>query len=318
MPATGLTIGVDVGGTKVAAGVVDAGGRILAQSRLPTPGGSPGEVEATIARLVEQLRAEHEVTAVGIGAAGFVDEGRARVVFAPNLAWRDEPLRDAVAAAVGLPVVVENDANAAAWAESRFGAGQGERHLLAVTVGTGIGGGMVIDGTLYRGRFGMAAEFGHVCHVPGGRRCGCGQRGCWEQYCSGRALLREAREIADVDPRYGARLLALGGGSIDGLDAPLVTRAAREGDPAALECLEVVGRALGRGLADLAAVLDPGVFVVGGGVAEAGELLLGPARNAYAQQLTGGGHRPHAEVRAALLGNEAGLVGAADLARAAD
>ena len=311
----GLTIGVDVGGTKVAAGVVAEDGTILANARRPTPSASPGDVEATIAALVTDLRTEHEVVAVGIGAAGFIDADRARVLFAPNLAWRDEPLRDEVARRVGLPVVVENDANAAAWAEHRFGAGKGERDLVCVTVGTGIGGGIILDGALYRGRFGIGAEFGHMQVVPDGRRCGCGQRGCWEQYCSGRALLHEAREIADVQPDFGARLLALGGGEPEGIEAPEVTQAAREGDPAALACFAEVGGWLGQGLADLAALLDPGVFVVGGGVADAGELLLAPAREVFARRLTGTGHRPLAQIRLARLGNDAGLVGAADLAR---
>ena len=310
-----LTIGVDVGGTKVAAGVVDESGAILARSRHETPSASPADVEDVVAECVADLRADHEVVAVGVGAAGFIDAERSRVLFAPNLSWRDEPLRDAVASRVGLPVVVENDANAAAWAEHRFGAGVDEPHLVAVTVGTGIGGGIVLDGRLHRGRFGIGAEFGHMQMVPGGRRCGCGLRGCWEQYCSGRALLREAREIADVRRGYGDRLLELGGGRPEGIEAREVTAAAQEGDPAAIECFEQVGRWLGQGLADLAAVLDPGVFVIGGGVADAGELLLAPARRAFAEQLTGSGSRPRAEIRAAALGNDAGMVGAADLAR---
>lgn len=310
-----LTIGVDVGGTKVNGGVVDEQGRILARTRRSTPGSSAKLVADTIAAVVAQLRVEHEVAAVGVGAAGFVDADRARVLFAPNLSWRDEPLRDEVAARTGLPVVVENDANAAAWAEHRFGAGRDDRHLVVVTVGTGIGGGVVLDGGLYRGRFGIGAEFGHLQVVKDGRRCGCGQRGCWEQYCSGRALLHEAREIADVQPGLGARLLELGGGEPEGIEAPAVTRAAQEGDPAALTCFEAVGSWLGQGLADLAAVLDPGVFVIGGGVAEAGDLLLEPARRAFALRLTGTSHRPHPPIRAALLGNDAGMVGAADLAR---
>jgi len=311
----GLTIGLDVGGTKVAGGVVDEEGKVLASLRRPTPGTSPRYVEDTIAAVVADLRHEHEIDAVGIGAAGFVDADRARVVTAPNLAWRDEPLRDEVARRIGLPVVVENDANAAAWAEHRFGAGQDESNLAVVTIGTGIGGGLVLDGTLFRGRFGMGAEFGHMQVVPGGRRCGCGQRGCWEQYCSGRALLREAREIAEVQPAYGGRLLELGGGEPEGIEAPEVTQAALEGDPAALDCFAEVGGWLGRGLADLAAVLDPGLLVVGGGVADAGELLLGPARAAFSQGLSGGAYRPLAQVRLAALGNDAGVVGAADLAR---
>ena len=310
-----LTIGVDVGGTKVAAGVVDEQGTILARTRRPTPSSTPADVEDVIAACVEELRAGHDVEAVGVGAAGFVDAERSRILVAPNLAWRDEPLRDAVSARIGLPVVVENDANAAAWAEHRFGAGRGEAHLVAVTVGTGIGGGIVLDGRLYRGRYGIGAEFGHLQMVAGGRRCGCGQHGCWEQYCSGRALLHEAREIADVQRGYGARLLELGNGRPEGIEAREVTAAAREGDPAALDCFEEVGGWLGQGLADLAAVLDPGLFVVGGGVADAGELLLGPARRTYAERLTGTRFRPHAEIRLAEMGNDAGMVGAADLAR---
>jgi len=310
-----LTIGVDIGGTKVAAGVVDAAGAVLARTRQRTPSSNPDAVEDVIATCVEQLRRDHEVTAVGIGAAGFIDHARGVVLVAPNLAWRDEPLRDAVADRVGLPVVVDNDANTAAWAEYRFGAGRGEHHLVVVTVGTGIGGGIVLGGELYRGRWGIAAEFGHMQLSQSGRRCGCGQHGCWEQYCSGRALLHEAREIADVQPGYGKRLLELGDGRPEGIEAPEVTAAAREGDPAALDCFEEIGTWLGVGLAALAATLDPGAFVIGGGVSEAGELLLAPARRVFAERLTGTGARPRADIRLAALGNEAGLVGAADLAR---
>ena len=310
-----LTIGVDVGGTKVAVGVVDEDGVILARTRRPTPSASPTDVEDVIAQCVEELRVGHAVEAVGVGAAGFIDADRSRVLVAPNLTWRDEPLRDALTARVRLPVVVENDANAAAWAEHRFGAGRGEAHLVVVTVGTGIGGGIVLDGRLYRGRYGIGAEFGHMQVSQSGRRCGCGQHGCWEQYCSGRALLHEAREIAGVQRGYGARLLELGGGRPEGIEAVEVTQAAREGDPAALDCFEEIGGWLGQGLADLAAVLDPGRFVVGGGVADADELLLAPARRVFAERLTGTRSRPHAEIRLAELGNDAGMVGAADLAR---
>ena len=311
----GLTLGVDIGGTKVAAGVVDESGTVLTRTRRPTPSASPADVEDVVAACVAELRAEHDVEAVGIGAAGFVAADRSRVLVAPNLAWRDEPLRQAVEARVGLPCVVENDANAAAWAEHRFGAGRGDDELVMVTVGTGLGGGLVLGGQLYRGRHGIGAEFGHLQMVEGGRRCGCGQHGCWEQYCSGRALLHEAREIADVQRGYGARLLELGGGRPEGIEAREVTQAAREGDPAALECFGEIGTWLGQGLADLAAVLDPGAFVVGGGVADAGELLLAPAREAFRARLTGTGSRPVAQIELAVLGNDAGMVGAADLAR---
>ena len=310
-----LTIGVDVGGTKVAGGLVDEDGTVLARTRRPTPGSNPREVEDAIAEVVAELRADADVEAVGIGAAGFVDLARSRMIFAPNLAWRDEPLRDEVSARVGLPVVVENDGNAAAWAEHRFGAGRGQAHLVVLTVGTGIGSGVVLDGALYRGHTGIGPEYGHMQVVEHGRRCGCGLRGCWEQYCSGRALVREAREIADVRPAHGARLLELGQGRPEGIEGPEVTGAAREGDPAALECFARVGHWLGQGLADLTALLDPAGFVVGGGVGEAGELLLTPARETLAERTTGRAYRPQPEVRTAQLGNEAGMVGAADLAR---
>jgi glucokinase len=251
-----------------------------------------------------------------VGAAGFVDETRSGVSFAPNLAWRDEPLRDKVEALVGLPVVVENDANASAWAEVRFGAACGLGHVLFIGVGTGIGAGFVLGGGLYRGRWGMAGEPGHMRVVPEGRLCGCGNRGCWEQYASGSALVAEARDIARRSPSAAIRLLQLAGGRPEGIGGQEVTTAAREGDPAALRCFGIVGAWLGQGLADLAAVFDPGCFVIGGGVSEAGDLLLGPARTAYEKGLTGVHYRPRAEIRLAALGPDAGIVGAADLARA--
>lgn len=167
-----LTIGVDIGGTKVAAGVVDEDGQIVTHLLRPTPAGNPEQVAHTIGDVILELARDREIEAVGLGAAGFVDETRSIVRFAPNLAWREEPLRKKVSDLVGLPVVVENDANAMAWGEARFGAGRGESHLVCVTVGTGIGGGIVFDGSLYRGRWGMGAEFGHMQAVPGGAGAG--------------------------------------------------------------------------------------------------------------------------------------------------
>jgi glucokinase len=239
------------------------------------------------------------------------------VLFAPNVAdWKDaEPLKELVERRVGLPVVVENDANAAAWGEAVFGGGRGERFIVCVTVGTGIGGGIVVDGELYRGRWGIAAEVGHYRVEPNGRPCGCGNRGCWEQYASGNALVREARWRSAEQREDAALMLSLGDGTPEGVVGAHITEAARLGDPVAIASFEACGKWLGQGLADLSAILDPGCFVIGGGVSEAGELLLGPARRAYTEALTGRAHRPHAEVRPALLGNDAGLVGAADLAR---
>ncbi len=310
-----LAIGVDIGGTKIAAGVVDDQGRVIDSTRRPTPGSDVAKTEAVIVEVVHELSARHEVSAVGIGAAGWISHDRATVLFSPHLAWRDEPLRDALAEAIGVPVVVENDANAAAWAEYRYGAARGARVAVMVTLGTGIGGGLVMDGVLYRGAYGVGCEYGHMSVVPDGRRCACGNRGCWEMYASGRALARDARELADVSPIGAEHLMRLAGGNLNQLTGQLVTQAAREGDPAAVEIYTMMGRWLGRGLANLAAVLDPTVFVIGGGVSEAGDLLLGPTRQAFAEGLTGRGFRPAADVLLAELGPQAGLVGAADLAR---
>jgi len=310
-----LAIGVDVGGTKVAAGVVDEDGRIIAKLKRSTPAASPPRTEQAIADAVSELLACHQVAAIGLGAAGFVDGARARVLFAPNLAWRDEPLKQRVEERLGREVVVENDANASA--EARFGAARGYRDVMLVALGTGIGAAILIDGRLYRGRWGMAGEPGHVRVVPDGRLCGCGNRGCWEQYCSGNALVAEAREFARRTPDGAIRLLQLGGGTPEGISGPVITQAASEGDPAALRCFQTVGGWLGQGLADLAAVLDPACFVIGGGVSEAGDLLLEPARAAFERALTGRGYRPLAEIKVAELGEDAGIVGAADLARQA-
>ena len=311
----GLAIGVDIGGTKVAAGVVDPDGQILARLRRDTPAQDPAKLQDVIAEAIAELAADHEVEAAGLGVAGFVDAARSTVLFAPNLAWRNTPLRAAVEQRTGIPVVVENDANAAAWAETRFGAGHGQPNTVTVTVGTGLGGGVVLGGQLVRGAFGAAAEVGHMILVPDGRPCGCGLRGCWEQYASGRALVTEARERAAATPEQARLLLELAGGRPEGITGPMVTMGAVAGDPVALESFRAVGTWLGHGLADLAAILDPRVFIIGGGVSEAGELLVGPARATFEAQLTGRGHRPTAAVRVAQLGQDAGLIGAADLAR---
>jgi glucokinase len=311
-----LAIGVDIGGTKVAAGLVTPAGEIIARARRLTPSRDPRAVERTIVGVVREVRGERDVAGVGIGAAGFVDAERSRVMFAPHLAWRDEPLRDGLEAALNLPVIVENDANAAAWAEWRFGAGQGEPRLVCVTLGTGIGGGIVLDGVVQRGRWGMAGEFGHMVVVPDGRRCECGNRGCLEQYASGNVLGREAQELARAGSPVTVPLMDRVGGDVAALVGPLITEAARDGDPVAIELFQDVGRWLGIGLANLAAALDPGMFVIGGGVSDAGELLLGPARESFRRILTGRGFRPEPQIVKAALGPEAGLVGAADLARA--
>ena len=313
-----LAIGIDIGGTKVAGGVVDEDGQVLVRARRDTPHRSkrPRVVEDTIVDVVEELRSQRpEVTAVGIGAAGFVAADRATVVFAPHLSWRHEPLRDALSKRIDSPILVENDANAACWAEWRFGAAQGESDVVMVNLGTGIGGAILMHGELIRGRYGIAGEFGHMQVVPEGQRCECGNRGCWEQYASGNALVREARAMILANSPVATDLAARVDGRADELTGPIVTEAARDGDPTSTELLAEIGHWLGIGIANLAAAFDPGTFVIGGGVSAAGELLLGPARETFRRRLTGRGYRPEAQIVAARLGNEAGLIGAADLAR---
>lgn len=310
----GLTIGVDIGGTKIAAGVVDEAGAVLETSKVPTPPTAEGVVDA-IADAVRSASAQHPVEAVGIGAAGYVDDKRATVLFAPNIAWRHEALKDKVEQRVGLPVVVENDANAAAWGEYRFGAGQGHDDVVCITLGTGLGGGIVIGGRLHRGRFGVAAEFGHIRVVPDGLLCGCGSQGCWEQYASGRALVRYAQQRAAATPEHAETLLGLGDGTPAGIQGRHVSQAARQGDPVSVDAFRELARWAGAGLADLASLFDPSAFIVGGGVSDEGDLVLDPIRKSFRRWLVGGQWRPHAQVLAARLGGEAGLVGAADLAR---
>lgn len=313
-----ICVGVDVGGTRVKAGVVDAQGCVLARTTRPTPAAhTPArELEDVVVDVVAELLAvEPCAHAVGVGAAGLVDARRGSVVFAPHLAWRDASVRDVLSERLGLPVVVDNDANAAAWAEHRFGAGRGESHLLVVNLGTGIGAAIITQGHLLRGRHGLAGELGHQQVVPDGRRCECGLRGCWEQYCSGSALGRLGRQILRSGGPGAVTLGAVGGHDPDLPTGEHVTRAAQAGDPECTHALAQVGRWLGVGVAGAVAALDPGRVVVGGGVAEAGELLLAPARAALAEHLVGRGHRPVPHLVAAGLGMDAGLVGAAELAR---
>lgn len=310
-----VTIGVDVGGTKILAGAVDTSGRILQTARRSTAKHDAHEVLAQVADVVTELRASHTIVGVGVGIAGGVDQHRSHVYFAPNLGWEQVPARAILEESCGLRVVVENDGNAAAWAEARFGAGRGCADFVMVTVGTGIGGGVILGGTVMRGAHGAASEIGHVTAVPDGRPCGCGRKGCWEQYASGNALVREARALAAERRSEATFLLSLGDGTPEGVQGEHVTEAAAAGDPVAVQAFAVIGTWLGRGLADLTAILDPEMFVVGGGVADAGDLLMEHVRAVLDDDVVGHPHRPLPRVVLAEMGNNAGLIGAADLAR---
>jgi glucokinase len=306
-----LNVGIDIGGTKIAGGVVDAAGGILEKLRVDTPVDVSELVDAVVG-MAEQLRGRHAVSGIGVAAAGFIDRERSTVIHAPNIAWRNEPLRAILQDRLAAPVSIENDANAAGWGEFRFGAGRGRRDMVMLTMGTGVGGAVVADGALYRGGHGIGGELGHVRFERNGLRCGCGQNGCLEQYASGRALQREAAVLAEEDGR-GAGLRAARGedGVIHGAE---ISRLVTAGDPGALEALRRVATALGEACGGFQATLDPELFVIGGGVAQLGDVLLEPIRLAYETSLPGYGDRPVAEFAVAQLGNDAGLIGVADLA----
>jgi glucokinase len=308
-----LTVGVDVGGTKIAAGVVDEAGTIIEKLRKASPTTDELSLLKAIRELVGELRTRHEITAVGVGAPGFIGADRRSVLFTPNLPWRDEPLAELLERVLQLPVLVENDANAAAWAEHVFGAGQGVPDQLLLTLGTGVGGGLVLGGEVYRGGHGVAAEVGHLTVVRDGIPCPCGRHGCLEQYASGSALVREARSAAATG--HAPVLLAAAGGNPAMITGAMVTEQAHAGTPEAVELFAEMAEALAVGIGSLVAVLDPSLVLLGGGVSEAGDLILVPTTAALDRELTGGTHRPGPEVRLAALGNDAGLIGAADEAR---
>lgn len=306
-------IGIDIGGTKIAGAVVDELGGIVRSDRVPTPAGDAASLEDAVVEMIRGLRAGEEIGAVGVAAAGFVDAAQSTLYYAPNIDWRNEPLREKLEARVGGTVVVDNDANAAGWAEFRFGAGRLVSDMVMLTIGTGVGGAIVANDRLFRGGFGAGAELGHLRVVPDGLACGCGQRGCIEQYGSGRALLRMAGEIADAGGIGQA--LARARAEHGELDGTLVGALIAEGDPGAVAALRQLGHWLGEAAASLSAVLDPQRFVFGGGVAIAGELLLDPIRESYLEHLPARGYHPEPDFVVAELQNDAGVVGAADLAR---
>ena len=306
-------IGIDIGGTKIAGAVVSEQGEIIVEDRVATQAGDSGAIIHAVVTMIERLAVGHEITAAGVAAPGFIDAKQSTVYYTPNISWRNEPLREHLLARLPYDITIDNDANAAGWAEYRFGAGRDSNDMTMLTIGTGVGGAIVTQGRLFRGGFGAGAELGHLRIVPEGLPCGCGARGCIEQYGSGRALLRMANEIADV----GGIGLALADARREHgeLDGAIVGALIAVGDPGAVHALEQLGHWLGQACASLSAVLDPQVFVFGGGVSSAGELLLDPIRSAYFDHLPARGYHPEPEFLVAELVNDAGVVGAADLAR---
>ena len=311
-----ITVGIDVGGTKIAGALVNESGEILKSLKVPTPADNTDELITAVVEMVKDLSSGQEVAAVGVAIAGFIDADQSEVIYSPNLSLRNEPLKAKLEARLGIDVFVENDANAAGWAEYRFGAGRDSDHMMMITIGTGVGGAIVAKGELFRGGFGIGAELGHTNFIQEGRPCGCGKNGCLEQYASGSALLDSAKELAASGTPEGARLAELQS-EVGELTGTEVYKAITESDPGALRLLNELGTNIGKAVASFAAILDPKMLVVGGGLSVAGELLLAPIREAYLNHLPARGYRPEMTVVAASLINDAGVVGAADLARRA-
>ncbi len=311
-----LSVGIDIGGTKILGALVDERGQILYEAKVPSPAQDPDLMVTTVVDLIKDVasHAPSEVVGAGVAAAGFIDANQSTILYAPNLNWRNEPFRDRLQVHLEMPLVIENDANAAGWAEYKYGAGQGSKDMVMLTLGTGVGGAVVADYKLRRGGFGIAGELGHVRVVQDGKLCGCGRKGCVEQYSSGTAVVKAAKKLAASSGPAGQRLRELKAESGE-LSGAQVYQALLEGDAGVYSIFREAGRYLGQAMATITAVLDPEVFVIGGGLSEAGELILEPIREGFLQDLPARGFRPEARIVTAEFTNQAGVIGAADLAR---
>ncbi|QNP92823.1 MULTISPECIES: ROK family protein [Corynebacterium] len=310
-----LTIGVDIGGTNFRAAVVDAEGTILDTEQLPTPS-SVSALEEALELAIAELRGRHpSVVSVGLAVAGFIDETRTRVRFAPHLPWRHQEIVQRLSTRLGLPVVLEHDANSAAIGEHAFGAAQGVDNWVLFALGTGIGGAVMINGRIYRGAFGTAPEFGHLTVMPKGRACPCGKRGCLERYCSGSALALAAQDLMATRRYSASRLVDAYANKAEELTGRVIVDAARHGDALAQEAVDEVATWLGQGLGLVQDIFDPELIVIGGGLSTEADLFMDTAKSELGSSIVGSGYRPVSRVAAAQLGGDAGMIGVALLAR---
>lgn len=307
-----LAVGVDIGGTKVLGALVDETGAVIREHRVPSPDPWPEMRDATVAVIEELRREAPNVEAVGVGAAGMIDlDGM--IHYAPNVpGFRRVPVQAALAAATGLPTIVDNDANTAAYAEIKVGVARGVRDALVITLGTGIGGGVIIDGQVLRGAHGFAAEIGHFQIDPIGPRCACGERGHWEAMASGNALGQMARDAAAAGD--APSILEQAGGEVATIDGHHVSAAARTGAPDALALVDQYSFNVAIGLVGLANIFDPSLIAIAGGLVNDGELFLGPMRAHFLGHIEGAEYRPTPEIVPAGMGERAGVIGAAMLA----
>jgi glucokinase len=308
-----LTIGIDIGGTKISVGVVDSSGNLIDSSRCSTPTEGGKELISSVINLIKEFNKKYEIKGIGISIAALISSDYGTIVGAPNIANLSKlNFVNEVKEEFELPIIIENDANAAMWAEFKFGNAKGLNPVMFFIIGTGVGGGLVIDGKLFKGANGIGAEFGHMCVVPNGLLCGCGSKGCIEQYASGGALVRYANEALLANPDKSEEVLSFGEGKLSGT---ALTKAAKAGNELALAAFSKQADWLGLACASYSLIIDPQAIIIGGGVVDAGELFLAPVRAAMRKYMPFAESHVPPKIIAAKFGNDAGLIGAADLVR---
>ena len=308
-----LTIGIDIGGTKISAGVVDSSGNLIDSSKCSTPAEGGKDLISSVVNLVKELNKKYEIKGIGISIAALISSDYGTIVGAPNIANLSKlNFANEIKEEFKLPIIIENDANAAMWAEFKFGSAKGLNPVMFFIIGTGVGGGLVIDGKLFKGANGIGAEFGHMCVVPNGLLCGCGAKGCIEQYASGGALIRYANEALLANPDKSEEVLSFGEGKLSGT---ALTKAAKAGNELALAAFSKQADWLGLACASYSLIIDPQAIIIGGGVVDAGELFLAPVRAAMRKYMPFAESHASPKIIAAKFGNDAGLIGAADLVR---
>ena len=309
-----LTIGIDIGGTKISAGVVDSSGNLIDSSRCSTPAEGGKELISSVINLIKEFNKKYEIKGIGISIAALISSDYGTIVGAPNIANLSKlNVVNEIKEESELPIIIENDANAAMWAEFKFGNAKSLNPVMFFIIGTGVGGGLVIDGKLFKGVNGIGAEFGHMCVVPDGLSCGCGSKGCLEQYASGGALIRYANEALLANPDKSEEVLSFGEGKLSGT---ALTKAAKAGNELALAAFSKQADWLGLACASYSLIIDPQAIIIGGGVVDAGELFLAPVRAAMRKYMPFAESHVPPKIIAAKFGNDAGLIGAAELVRA--
>ncbi|HHU90203.1 MAG TPA: ROK family glucokinase [Clostridiaceae bacterium] len=308
-------IGIDLGGTKIKAGIVDEDGRIIKKHSIPTGRTRKSEeIVNDICRIIKMLLedtniSEADICSVGIGSPGSLDRERGVIIANFNLGFRYVDIRDAIQKVISVPVYVENDANCAAVAESIAGVAKGLDYAVLITIGTGIGGGIIINNKLYIGSNGAAAELGHIVLCMNGEACTCGRNGCWEAYSSATALIRQTKAAALENP--SSKILELVDNDMDKIDAKTVFDAAKLGDETAIKVVDRYIDILAEGLANIVNIFQPDVIAIGGGVSKEGENLLAPLREKMKGRTFFVGDLKNTQIVTAKMGNDAGIVGAA-------